>query len=1149
MRNGIIVLFLLIGVFGVSQDLKNPNTISKTVALSKTIKIDSVSINPHAFQILLKDSTLINPTSYKVNFSKAELTFNTLVKTDSVIINYTKYPDFLTKTYQQFDEDIIIENNEEQNRILKLKQSNTQSAFTPFDGLTTSGSISRGVTVGNNQNSVLNSELDLQITGKLNENVSLRASIQDANIPLQESGYSQRLDEFDQVFIELFSDRWNIRAGDIDLTNSESYFAAFTKRVQGLSVKTKFGNEDQQTNLFASGAIVRGQFTTFQFTAQEGNQGPYKLQGPNGQLFVLIVSGSEIVYVNGVAVKRGENEDYIIDYNAGEIIFNSTYPITSEMRITVDFQFSERDYSRIVAYGGGNYKSEKFKLGVSVYSENDSKNNPLQQNLSENQVGILSNAGDDRSMMVAPSEVAEAFNVNRILYKKELINGVEAFVFSNNPDDELFSVRFTLVGANQGNYVLTNTNAINNIYEYVAPIAGVPQGNYAPIVQLVAPTKLQIAVVNGVYEPSNKTKLVFELAGSKNDLNLFSDLEDNDNDGAASKLTINQALVKKDSLWNLNAFIDADFVQQEFRNIEGLYSPEFNRDWNLEATQSNIVMSNFGDQLLFSAGTEALHHEKGTANYLFEHLNFSENFNGNRHSFNTKLLFNKNLSVVTNASFLNTDASETSSTFLRTYNVAEYRLERTWLGTRFSAEANEQIEKQTNELTNLSQRFTAYEGFVGVGDTTKVFAEVGYKFRVNDSIRANELLKVNTSNTYYIDSRLVKNERTNLLLYVNYRTLNNEDETEVDEQSLNSRLQYNQKFFKNFVQWNTVFETNSGTLPQQDFTYVEVEAGQGAFTWIDYNGNGIQELEEFEIAQFQDQGQYIRVLLPNQVFVKTHQNRLSQTLTLNPINWVNSESKSKKFWSHFYNQSSYLIDRKIKREDNNFNINPFNNEAENQLGLQLNLRNVLFYNRGKQHYTSSYTYLNNETRNALSIGSISNLIKSHQLNFNHKFAKSWLINLQSGFDSTKSSSENFVSRNFNISEQRYNPKLSYLLNENISFDIFYTFTNKENTIGDLERLKQQNYGTSFSYSPKSNAQTASITGEFNYFSNAYTGNANTPVGYQILEGLQPGENFTWSLIAQKKLTKFLDLNLTYFGRKTPTSNTIHTGNIQLRAYF
>ena len=84
---------------------------------------------------------------------------------------------------------ISAKNNEGVEKLYQLSQSNNNRNFVPFDGLTTSGSISRGVTVGNNQNSVLNSELDLQITGKLNDKVSLRASIQDANIPLQESGY------------------------------------------------------------------------------------------------------------------------------------------------------------------------------------------------------------------------------------------------------------------------------------------------------------------------------------------------------------------------------------------------------------------------------------------------------------------------------------------------------------------------------------------------------------------------------------------------------------------------------------------------------------------------------------------------------------------------------------------------------------------------------------------------------------------------------------------------------------------------------------------------------------------------------------------------------------------------------------------------
>lgn len=1133
------ILVFLICFCGFSQE-QTSNYKTKKVAVKDFIKIDSVSINPNFFSIKTQNNRVIDSSFYSVNFPKALLTFKKPIEIDSIVIDYLKFPEFLTKTYKQLDENIIVENNNNET-LYRFTQPNITNDFIPFDGLTTSGSISRGVTVGNNQNSVLNSELDLQITGKLNDKVSLRASIQDANIPLQESGYSQRLDEFDQVFIELFSDHWNIRAGDIDLLNTSSYFASFSKRVQGLNFQVKWGNEDKQTNLFAAGAIVRGQFTTSQFIAQEGNQGPYKLQGQNGELFVLIVSGSETVYVNGVAVKRGEDQDYIIDYNAGEIIFNSTFPITSEMRITVDYQFSDRNYSRFVAYGGGNFESEKLNIGVSVYSENDAKNQPLQQNLSEEQVQILANAGDDRTQMVAPSEVREDLNENRILYRKELIAGNEAFVFSNNPDDDLYRVTFSLVGNNQGDYVLSNINAINNIYEYV----GINQGNYAPIVQLVAPTKLQLAVVNGHYKPSGKTKINFEASASKNDLNLFSDIDDVDNDGFAGKINIEQALIKNDSLWSVEVLFDTDYVSSNFRNIEGLYNPEFNRDWNLNLNNINGIGYGLGNQLLLNSGFKLVHQKKGYANYQFEHLNFSEGFNGNRHVVNANLLLNK-FTILSYSSFLNANSSIHTSTFLRSYSRIMYSMKKSWLGTKLAIEDNEQRETTTQALTPISQKFKSYELFFGVGDSTKVFAEVGYKNRVNDSIKNNELQKVNVSNTFYLDSRLVQNKNTNISLYANYRTLKFTDTKLENENSVNSRLQFNQKLFKQIVQWNTIFETNSGTLPQQDFTYVEVEPGQGTYTWIDYNNNGIQELEEFEIAQFQDLGKYIRVLLPNRVFIKTHQNRLSQTLIINPAQWSVSESKSKKFWSHFYNQTSYLIDRKLRREGNSFNLNPFENNEENQLGLQLNFRNVFFLNRGKQHYTTSYTFLDNTTRTVLSIGFVENSLKSHQFNFNHKIADSWLVNLLSSFDNNESVSENFSSRNYNFDETRLNPKLSYLFNDNSSFDVFYQYAKKENTIGNLESLKQQKYGASFTLA---SSQKSAINGEFNYFSNVYSGNTNTPVAYQILEGLQPGKNFTWSLLAQKKLTDFLDLNLSYFGRKTETSKTIHSGSIQLKAYF
>ena len=1141
MRNTLLFLLILCSFLSFSQE-NSSNYRKKRMAVRDSILIDSVSINPSRFVVKTKNNKILDSTLYTIDFSKALLKFKQSIDIDSIEVEYLRYPEFLTKVYKQLDDKVIVERSSDLRQLYRLENTNKRDEFTPFDGLTTSGSISRGVTIGNNQNSVLNSDLDLQISGKLSDKVSLRASIQDANIPLQESGYSQRLDEFDQVFIELFSDDWNIRAGDIDLVNTKSYFANFSKRVQGLFVNA---NLSDKTSVFASGALVRGQFTTTQFTAQEGNQGPYKLSGPNNELFVLIVSGSETVYVNGVPLERGENNDYIIDYNAGEIIFNSTFPITSEMRITVDYQFSERNYSRFTAFGGGNYNTEKLSLNVSVYSESDVKNQPLQQNLSTEQTQILADAGDDSSLMVAASATAEPYSENRILYRKELVGIEEIFVFSNNPDEELFSVRFTLVGANQGNYVLSNTNAISNIFEYVAPITGVPQGNYEPITQLVAPERLQVAVLNGRYKPTEKTDIFFELAGSKNDINLFSSIGDDNNDGFAGKLTLKQNIIKSDSLWNLSALVDADFIQENFRTIQRLYRPEFNRDWNLDTSQSNQMTTNFGNQLLFTTGLQLSHSKKGTASYNFEHLNYSENFNGNRHNVTTNLRLG-NFRIFSNSSFLDNESTLNRSTFLRSFNRVVYGKNNKWAGAKFAIEDNEQIVISTDSITPLSQKFKAYEAFVGIGDSTKVFAEVGYIKRFNDSLRNNSLERVNSSNTYYFKSRLIQNKNTNLQLFVNYRDLKSEDEAIQNEQSLNSRLSFNQKLFNNLIIWNTSFETNSGTLPQQDFTYIEVEAGQGAYTWIDYNENSIQELNEFEIAQFADQGSYIRVLLPNQVFVRTHQNRLSQTVTINPQQWSTSENTTKKFFSHFYNQTSYLIDRKIKREGNNFNLNPFKDNEENQLALNNSVRNVLFYNRGKQRYTTSYTFLTNTSRNLLSIGYQENKLTNHQFNFNHKFTTSWLVNVKGSFGTDESLSENFTNRNYNIDEVRFQPKLSYLFNENAQFDFFYQYSTKDNKEGDLEALAQNNYGVSFTYN---NAQKIALTGEFNFYQNAYEGNPNTPVAYQMLEGLQPGKNFTWSLLAQKKLTKFLDLNLNYFGRKTETSKTIHTGSIQLKAYF
>ena len=69
-------------------------------------------------------------------------------------------------------------------------------------------------------------------------------------------------------------------------------------------------------------------------------------------------------------------------------------------------------------------------------------------------------------------------------------------------------------------------------------------------------------------------------------------------------------------------------------------------------------------------------------------------------------------------------------------------MKKSWIGTKLAIEDNEQKNISTQELTSLTQKFKSYELFLGVGDSTNVFAEIGYENRINDSIRNNELQKV-----------------------------------------------------------------------------------------------------------------------------------------------------------------------------------------------------------------------------------------------------------------------------------------------------------------------------------------------------------------------------------------------------------------------
>lgn len=1113
----------------------NKNRVSKTFLTSKdTIQLEKVAISPVNF--VIKDSLgiLLSSTDYDVDFQKGQLYFHT-TKPQKINVDYFKYPDFLTQSYSAFDKKLIIPKTTTSSKTYSLKRTYTKNDF--FGGINTYGNITRGISVGNNQGSVVNSGLDLQITGNLSDNLKIRASIKDSSVPIQENGVSQNINEFDRVFIELFTDTWNIKAGDVDITNQESYFLNFTKKINGAKVDVVLDNGDQKTSITASGALAKGRFNTQNITPQEGNQGPYQLRGANGEQNIVVISGSEVVYVNGLQLKRGEQHDYTIDYNVSELTFNSTFPINSTQRIIVDFQYSDQNYNRFITHDGVKYENEKFNIGAYFYNENDIKDQEIQQTLTNEQKNILREAGNDPEKMISNSvEVAE-FDENRIQY---ILNNEGNYEQSSDETATLHNITFTFVGRNNGNYVLSETSGVGNIFRYIAPLdTGELQGDYAPVVQLFAPTKIQIAAVNAGYLINEESFINGEIAYSDNDQNLFSTIDDEQNKGVATTLTWKQRITNGN--WKSSNLLNFDFVQENFTNIEGLYNAEFNRDWSIDPT---LTPNTLGNQTYLRNTFSLEKDNTQKINFNNAYLNLGSLFTGLKSGITTYNTLG-NIVAITETSYLKNSSPSEEGIFLRHKSNFKYNFRKTWLQALLTYENNDNENKETKILNQNNQKYLSTELHFGIGDSTKVYSKFGVALTQIDSIKSNQLARVQNVQNYSIESQLIKNKKASLNTFINYRTVDHVFSEDVDV--VNARILYNQQLFNNMVSLSTTYETSSGNATQQNFTYIETEVGQGFYYYLgDLNNDGLKNFEEFEVALFADQANYLRVTLPSTNIVATQNAKLAQSVFLNFIQYNNSSSKWLKLLSHFSNQSSVLINKDQLKEGKSFDINPFNLNNDKVISLQQNIQTSLYFNRGLQNFSTSYTYQNNQNTQNISSNIQVATQQSHEFNFSHNIEDSWVIGMATVTSNNKNSNTSFgANSNFNIDAQKFSPSLNFLKDEYSTIKASYLYKNEKNSIGD-EALTSHNFGMNYSYNK---FDKGSVIADVNLIENKYLGDLNTPAAYRILEGLQPDRNYTWSLIIQRKLTKLLDLSINYNGRQNETTKAIHVGSIQLRANF
>ena len=136
---------------------------------------------------------------------------------------------------------------------------------------------------------------------------------------------------------------------------------------------------------------------------------------------------------------RGREYDYTIDYNTAEITFTAKRRITKDKRIKVEFQYTDQSFSRTLIQGSAAFEKKKFRVYVNAYSESDLKNQPLQQNLSDEDKALLSLVGDSTQNAIRSSVVDVGYNNSQNLYAMIDSLGYDSvLVINTSPDSAVF---------------------------------------------------------------------------------------------------------------------------------------------------------------------------------------------------------------------------------------------------------------------------------------------------------------------------------------------------------------------------------------------------------------------------------------------------------------------------------------------------------------------------------------------------------------------------------------------------------------------------------------------------------------------------------------------------------------------------------------
>lgn len=1164
----LIGLFLLL-IFDVKAQQMPVNSKFKWVKLNQgfTFKLDSLSIIPSSIKILQPSQDSALQFSYDLNTGKLQLKSNKtdVFAYDSVFIAYQVFP--FSLHHQYFNRDIAVYDSnayyKDPNQVESrygIRGIEKRDEIFATQGINKTGNISRGLSFGNTQNVFVNSSLNLQLEGMITPDLKLTAAISDRNIPIQPEGNTQQIQQFDRVYMQLDHKMGRLTAGDLVLKNGDTYFLKYFKNVQGGFVQSDYKvakNSNASTAIGAS--VAKGKFASLTLEVKEGVQGPYRLVGPNNERFIIVIANSEKLYLDGKLLNRGFNYDYVIDYNSAEITFTAGVVITKFSRVRVDYEYSERNYSRTNLVLNHHQNIGKFNFALDYYSEEDNPNKPLTLSLSQKDIEILHRVGDTLFSAASSGVDSAAFNANQVLYTDTVLNGQAIYMYSIDPNKARFRIVFSEVGPHQGDYIKTSITANGQVYEYKPPFAGKKQGNFAPVRVLPTPKKKNMAAIALAYEVNKNDKVYFEGAISKNDINLFSDIDKKDDDGKAFKVGYQNGgiAITKSSAYKLSGGFDYEYLDKYFNPIDRFRNVDFDRDWSastnttLSTTVNSLTLYRAEDHIvtgkvrLAKDGYHKLNYnltyrDKGTDVLGYQHrVDLLQQYKFMQLNADYFQLSNKTATISSSWQRLNVSPSFYLGKYLQP-------------GYTYSIDKNQVTYLKLTDSVGTVMNYEQHKFFIKSLDTSKTKFGFDYAYREDYLPKKGVFYLGNIAKTANINVASQLNKTNYVGVLFTYRNLVNKpiaDNSKPVENTIMGRIDWNADLLKRHIRSEITLVSSNGRELKRAYVYIPVATGQGNYVWNDLNKDGVQQLNEFLEKVYNDpNGEFIRSFVPTNEYRNAYSNSLNYRLNVTaPRSW-RDKGFVKNVISKFSSVLSWTLDKKITSSDLQERFNPFAKIIDTALlSSQSNFRSTTFFNRSNPSYGLDYVHQNVFRKQLLTNGFETRKVLENQLNARANFLK--IFNAKLGLISTIKalSSDYLANRNYTLQSYQIKPELAFQPIDNFRLTAGYIYNTKQNIFGVSGENAQLHEFSAESRISK--VTTRTITANVKLIKITFVGDVNTAVAYEMLEALRPGDNYTWTVNWQEKLTSGLQLTFSYEGRKSENVNVIHLGRMQLSALF